>query len=362
MTDTVRDILLAFVRVHVLHHAVSERVFGAGIAQELARHGYALSPGTLYPLLHRLEQDGLLVSEAEVVAGKVRHCCVATTPGPAGARCAAPEAGGTGRRSPPSARPTCRPTPPTTQTPSASLTPTARRLKSLGVPAARADLLRRAGRAPGLLPGGVRRPAAVARREGLRGSGGPVPVSAGAGQQPGGDGPGSAAGGAAGRPGGLVGVHPAFGPGAAGSSPTACRLAECRDRAWLHGLKVVAVAVVAQAVWGMARSLCPGPAAGHRGRRRGLRGAGCCPRPWGRWRSSGWAGSSGWRLLGPAAPVQPPAPQVPSRGRWRGGAAAVVLGALLGLPLRRPSAAASRWRCGIDASTGRARWSSAAAT
>jgi len=29
------------------------------------------------------------------------------------------------------------------------------------------------------------------------------------------------------------------------------------DLAWLHGLKVVAVAVVAQAIWGMARSLCP---------------------------------------------------------------------------------------------------------
>src|SRR5215471_2344356 len=27
--------------------------------------------------------------------------------------------------------------------------------------------------------------------------------------------------------------------------------------AWLHGLKIVAVAVVAQAVWGMARNLCP---------------------------------------------------------------------------------------------------------
>ena len=26
---------------------------------------------------------------------------------------------------------------------------------------------------------------------------------------------------------------------------------------WLHGLKIVAVAVVAQAVWGMARNLCP---------------------------------------------------------------------------------------------------------
>jgi chromate transporter len=29
------------------------------------------------------------------------------------------------------------------------------------------------------------------------------------------------------------------------------------DAGWLHGLKVVAVAVVAQAVWGMAKSLCP---------------------------------------------------------------------------------------------------------
>ena len=33
--------------------------------------------------------------------------------------------------------------------------------------------------------------------------------------------------------------------------------ANAADAGWLHGLKVVAVAVVAQAVWGMARSLCP---------------------------------------------------------------------------------------------------------
>lgn len=33
--------------------------------------------------------------------------------------------------------------------------------------------------------------------------------------------------------------------------------ASAADTGWLHGLKVVAVAVVAQAVWGMARSLCP---------------------------------------------------------------------------------------------------------
>jgi DNA-binding PadR family transcriptional regulator len=78
MSDTVRDILLAFVRVHVLHHAVSQRVYGAGMADELAHHGHRLSPGTLCPLLHRVEQDGLLASEAEVVAGKVRRYYVAT--------------------------------------------------------------------------------------------------------------------------------------------------------------------------------------------------------------------------------------------------------------------------------------------
>jgi hypothetical protein len=49
MTDSVRDIFLAFVRVHVLHHATHERIYGAGMSVELARHGYRLPPGTLYP-------------------------------------------------------------------------------------------------------------------------------------------------------------------------------------------------------------------------------------------------------------------------------------------------------------------------
>lgn len=81
MTDAVRDILLAFVRVHVLHHAVKERVFGVGMMEELARHGYELGPGTLYPLLHRLETDGLLRSEVEVVRGKQRRYYTATPKG-----------------------------------------------------------------------------------------------------------------------------------------------------------------------------------------------------------------------------------------------------------------------------------------
>lgn len=81
MPDSVRDILLAFVRVHVLHHAVDERIFGVGMQQELARHGYKLGPGTLYPLLHRLEGEGLLLSELEVVAGKQRRYYSATAKG-----------------------------------------------------------------------------------------------------------------------------------------------------------------------------------------------------------------------------------------------------------------------------------------
>jgi PadR family transcriptional regulator PadR len=46
----------------VLHHAVKEPIFGLGMIEELARHGYRISPGSLYPLLHGLEKKGYLQS------------------------------------------------------------------------------------------------------------------------------------------------------------------------------------------------------------------------------------------------------------------------------------------------------------
>ena len=46
----------------MLHHAVREPIFGLGMSEELARHGYRISPGTLYPLLHSLEKKGYLRS------------------------------------------------------------------------------------------------------------------------------------------------------------------------------------------------------------------------------------------------------------------------------------------------------------
>jgi DNA-binding PadR family transcriptional regulator len=49
----------------VLHHAVEEPVFGLGMIEELARHGYRISPGSLYPLLHGLESKGYLRSREQ---------------------------------------------------------------------------------------------------------------------------------------------------------------------------------------------------------------------------------------------------------------------------------------------------------
>jgi DNA-binding PadR family transcriptional regulator len=43
------------------------------MADELAHHGYRISPGTLYPTLHRMEEEGLLRSKSEVVDGRTRR-------------------------------------------------------------------------------------------------------------------------------------------------------------------------------------------------------------------------------------------------------------------------------------------------
>lgn len=67
-----RDLMLGFVRIHLLYHASVEPIYGSGISAELASHGYRLSWGTLYPLLHSLGAEGLLAREDRVVDGKVR--------------------------------------------------------------------------------------------------------------------------------------------------------------------------------------------------------------------------------------------------------------------------------------------------
>jgi DNA-binding PadR family transcriptional regulator len=68
--DVVREFRTAAVRLHVLHHAAEGEVHGAWMSQELASHGHHISAGTLYPLLHRMQEAGLLSSRTEVVSGR----------------------------------------------------------------------------------------------------------------------------------------------------------------------------------------------------------------------------------------------------------------------------------------------------
>jgi PadR family transcriptional regulator PadR len=76
-----RDFFLGFIKIHVLHHAAQEPVYGLAMIEELRRHGYEVSPGTIYPLLHGLETDGYLAREERVVGGKVRKYYTITDEG-----------------------------------------------------------------------------------------------------------------------------------------------------------------------------------------------------------------------------------------------------------------------------------------
>lgn len=76
-----RELFLGFVKTHILYHASHEEVTGVGLSRELARHGYSLSPGTLYPTLRRLERDGYLKSESRVEQGRRRVYYTATAKG-----------------------------------------------------------------------------------------------------------------------------------------------------------------------------------------------------------------------------------------------------------------------------------------
>src|SRR5215510_6845660 len=67
-----RDLLSGLVELHVLYHAVHEEIYGLEMLQELGRHGYRISPGTLYPLLHRLTHRGYLQAR-EVRLGRTRR-------------------------------------------------------------------------------------------------------------------------------------------------------------------------------------------------------------------------------------------------------------------------------------------------
>src|SRR4029450_7715618 len=76
-----RSFLQGAVQLHILHHAAEHPIHGAWMAAELARpgcrrgpalprRGSRISPGPLYPMLHRLEAAGLLAGHDDLEAGR----------------------------------------------------------------------------------------------------------------------------------------------------------------------------------------------------------------------------------------------------------------------------------------------------
>jgi len=66
-----RKLFLGFIQIHILYHAKKEPIYGTWMMQELEEHGYKISPGTLYPLLNRMEKEGALSKTEKNVDGRI---------------------------------------------------------------------------------------------------------------------------------------------------------------------------------------------------------------------------------------------------------------------------------------------------
>jgi len=68
-----RNLYTGLIRLHLLHHAAEAPIFGQEMIDELGRHGYRLSAGTLYPILHGMERQGYLRSRVTQHVGRTRR-------------------------------------------------------------------------------------------------------------------------------------------------------------------------------------------------------------------------------------------------------------------------------------------------
>ena len=69
------------IRLHVLHHVAKEPIYGLAMIEELERHEYKISAGTLYPILHALEDKRYLSSTEERSGSAARRVYRATLAG-----------------------------------------------------------------------------------------------------------------------------------------------------------------------------------------------------------------------------------------------------------------------------------------
>ncbi|WP_102027386.1 PadR family transcriptional regulator [Salirhabdus sp. Marseille-P4669] len=76
-----RKLFLGFIHIHILHHAKEHPIYGSWMLEELRGHGYSISSGTLYPILHNMEEEALLYKEEKNVGGKIRKYYTTTEKG-----------------------------------------------------------------------------------------------------------------------------------------------------------------------------------------------------------------------------------------------------------------------------------------
>ena len=71
--SVLRKLFLGFIQIHILHHAKNEPFFGSWMIEELKKHGYEVSSGTIYPILHNMEKLGLLYVENKTSGEKYEN-------------------------------------------------------------------------------------------------------------------------------------------------------------------------------------------------------------------------------------------------------------------------------------------------
>lgn len=81
MSGSDKDLYSGLIRLHVLHHAAERPIYGSWMIEELREHGYKISPGTLYPMLHGLERKGYLKVKQDGPGKRARRLYTITTQG-----------------------------------------------------------------------------------------------------------------------------------------------------------------------------------------------------------------------------------------------------------------------------------------
>ncbi len=81
MNASDKDLYSGLIRLHVLHHAAERPIYGSWMIEELHEHGYEISPGTLYPMLHGLARKGYLKVRQEGPSKRARRLYTITKQG-----------------------------------------------------------------------------------------------------------------------------------------------------------------------------------------------------------------------------------------------------------------------------------------